>query len=1127
MNPRHPRPLRRVTALVLACLGGQAQAINIQDDLTQAASTLNWSAINGACLTAGNNTGSIPACVGLPYYSGDSNAKLGGSTGTLPDAAGQGALRFTDNNSQNGAVVSNFTFPADQGVSATFTTVTYLGDSGGSGKDGADGISFFLMDGALATPSQIGSWGGSLGYSCSNSNTPYQGLVGGYVGLGIDEYGNFLNASDNTATGNGYVPNRVGLRGAGNVAWSWLNASYPQYYPSTLSSSDQATAVKKTCSTGAIYDFSGGVTNPRSTGLSVLDYALISGANTVFSTKIANESATKRGQGTPITYNLQITSDGKLSLSYKISGGVYQPVLTKQSISVSNGTLPANLRFGFAGSTGGSRNIHEITCFQATPADQSDSSAGVNTQQAAQVRTGTQVYLSYFHPNNWWGQLTSQNLTYNATTGLVSISNAFNWDASCVLTGGTCAATGTTGGVAQGPSARNILTWNGTQGIPLQWASLTSAQQAALDAGDATQTSNRLAFLRGDRTNEQTSTGSGTYRLRTSVLGDIQHSNPTWVGPPMSPYGATWTDLLYPSATPPENATTAQTYPSFATTWVTRPNLVYSGSNDGMLHGFRTGAYDGATSSGNPFGNFTTTTTPNDGAEVMAYMPGTVVQAIHSGTDATVDYASPQYVHAFSVDATPGTGDVFYNKAWHTWLVSGQGAGGNAVFAIDITDPSKLTESNAKNVVLAEWTSSNMPCSAAGCGAYLGNTYGTPMIRRFHNGMWGVVFGNGFNSSGGHAGIYIITVDPVSGAQTAYYLDAGTDPTGKGRANGIAYTTPVDLDGDHTVDYIYAGDLLGNIWRFDVTSSSPASWGVSSFGGTSPAPLFSTPLITASGVTTNQPITTRLIVASTPVSPGSSTSRVMVEFGTGQEFPATTTAAVSYAAGQQSIYGIWDWNMTAWNTLNPTVAYATLTGTTAPKATLAFVSGVSAPILATQTITQIAASSGAIVGTRTVSSNPVCWTGASNVTGCSTYNQFGWLANLPVTGEQVIYNPVIYQGALVANTTIPPNDSIFACSSTLPSGWTMAFVPTDGSSFSNSFFPNSNNQFVQVTSPTNANVKVSVTGVALNATGTPSVVSALNNPYLINQTASGVGSATQINPTKNSKTKRLNWTQLR
>jgi len=187
-----------------------ARAVVIQDDLTQSSAQLSWTALNGACLTAGNNTGTVPACSGLAYYIGDPNALSGGDTGTLPDAAGKGALRFTDWYRQNGAVVSNFTFPSNQGVNVVFTTVTYQGDSGGAGQDGADGIGFFLMDGAKAP--NVGAWGGSLAYSCSNSNPPYDGLVGAYLGLGMDEYGNFLNEGDNTSSGFGYMPGRIGLR---------------------------------------------------------------------------------------------------------------------------------------------------------------------------------------------------------------------------------------------------------------------------------------------------------------------------------------------------------------------------------------------------------------------------------------------------------------------------------------------------------------------------------------------------------------------------------------------------------------------------------------------------------------------------------------------------------------------------------------------------------------------------------------------------------------------------------------------------------------------------------------------------------------------------------------------------
>ena len=163
---------------------------------------------------------------------------------------------------------------AGQGLHVTFKTVTYRGDSGGAGGDGADGISFYLMDGAV-TPGSItwdgiGAWGGSLAYTCSNTNPPHDGLVGGYLGLGIDEFGNFLNGTDlmpgytgtntatgdNTALGYGYKPGRIGMRGAGNVAFSVPQR--PQLRPITRPRCRRPTAgaVQNTCSTGYLWNYS-------------------------------------------------------------------------------------------------------------------------------------------------------------------------------------------------------------------------------------------------------------------------------------------------------------------------------------------------------------------------------------------------------------------------------------------------------------------------------------------------------------------------------------------------------------------------------------------------------------------------------------------------------------------------------------------------------------------------------------------------------------------------------------------------------------------------------------------------------------------------------------------------------
>ena len=81
-----------------------------------------------------------------------------------------------------------------------------------------------------------------------------------------------------------------------------------------------------------------------------------------------------------------------------------------------------------------------------------------------------------------------------------------------------------------------------------------------------------------------------------------------------------------------------------------------------------------------------------------------------------------------------------------------------------------------------------------------------------------MIFGNGFGSAHGDAGIFVMVLDPTTAAPTFYYLS-----TGRGARhpnNGIAFTSPADLDGDHITDYVYAGDLQGNVWRFDLTSAT-------------------------------------------------------------------------------------------------------------------------------------------------------------------------------------------------------------------------------------------------------------------------------------------------------------------
>ena len=419
---------------------------------------------------------------------------------------------------------------------------------------------------------------------------------------------------------------------------------------------------------------------------------------------------------------------------------IIQPVITGQSILASNGPLPTSVRFGFAGSTGGSRNIHEIMCFQAQPQNTASSSAGLNQKQTAKVQTGTQVYFAFYNANNWTGSLTSQYLdSPDGNPNDLQIDPNVNWDASCVLTGlaegATCPTTGVTSRRGRGSGCRTSH-HHGDQprtaspGKPGRNPSRHGHPVHLDDRGrhQLIRLLNRRTWITAIRRRRRaighTSQIYGwsicaacaamnrihpgsipirrrsipaAFAQRTSVLGDIVDSSPTWVGGPSATFPATWTDNLNTGTALPENS--GPSYASFQSTYVSRMNVVYSGANDGFLHGFRTGyfnsngKYDGATNTSGTFVG-----TENDGTEVLAYMPAYVVNAINSSTTLNTstgatspnvanDYTNPQYAHKFNVDGTPGTGDLYYGGAWHTWLVGGLGAGGSAIYALDITNP--------------------------------------------------------------------------------------------------------------------------------------------------------------------------------------------------------------------------------------------------------------------------------------------------------------------------------------------------------------------------------------------------------------------------------------------------------
>lgn len=1104
---------RQALACSITLLCGPAFcALVIEDNLNGVASRFDWQSINGACLTAGNNTGSIPACVGLPYYAGKTLVGGAKDSGRLPDTVGSGALRLsngaagtgTNGNNQTGAVYSKFSFPSNAGVDITFKTVTYGGNAyvnHAGYKSGADGIVFFLADADKASvvdrSTEVGAFGGSLGYSCGNAKTVNDGLYGAYIGLGIDEFGNFSNPGDNTHTGPGQGQNRVTLRGAGDTNWEWLNANHPRYYPSSLSSANQQNAVKITCSTGFLHDYS----NPSSVKKKeklAYNYNYIAHENLSNDKPIYNQQGIDkptRTKANPITYGLKITQDGLLSLSYSYNGGIETPIITQQSISASNGPLPRAFRFGFAAGTGGGSNVHEIMCFKAEQITVSASSAGANTPQSGRVQVGSQLYLASYFPKNWWGQLTANDVLVDDDTGMVTLSNKANWDGNCTLTGGSCSATGTNV-TAQAPAQRRLLTWNG-EGKLLSWSNLSTAQKTALDVEAEKSNAGSSAvldYLQGGRSQEVTTAGTGRFRLRDSVLGDIVNSSPVWVGKPLASYTGTFKDALFASARAPEGTS----YADYVKAKAQRPHVVYVGANDGFVHGFRAGRFSAN-------GDFDKTN--NDGREVLAYMPSQVLETINPSDNANLRFSSTTYAHNAMVDATPATGDLYYGGAWHTWLVGGLGAGGNktgviadntsiatgAIYALDVSNPQDFQNASPTGIVLGEWSSKSLVCvgdtPAEKCADHLGSTYGTPLIRRLHNGHWAVLFGNGLNSKTGKAGIFVMIVDQDTGARTFRYINAG-QPAQSANAitarNGITQLVSADLDLDHVTDYVYAGDMLGNLWRFDLTASRESSWQAR------PTPLFKTG---------GRPITTAPTVTS---SKSGADYRVIVSFGTGKVYPQTLNSSSYVVPGSQFLLGIWDYDLAAWNDKSG-VKYKTLSSEKA----------VDYADLQEQTITETTLANAAVGynRVRSVSQNRVCWQGSDL---CPTANnKYGWKIELPSTNEQVIYNPTISDGMFVVNTTIPEVTQVLSCTAQSSAGFTMAILPDTGAAPARSYFKG-----VLVSSGI-------VAGLGLGGVGSTSSLSSSRKDFIVTNTTEGKAKIAEIDKTLNITTKRLTWIQRR
>jgi type IV pilus assembly protein PilY1 len=574
------------------------------------------------------------------------------------------------------------------------------------------------------------------------------------------------------------------------------------------------------------------------------------------------------------------------------------------------------------------------------------SSGSAVSLNSGSLDDNSRLYQALFNSGTWTGQLLSYKL--DKLTGAVVTPEV--WDAGQLLTA-KVAGSGW-------DSGRDVLTYDGTSGLPFRWNVLPTAMRNQLEAVVAGVVSkkgqNKLEYVRGSDKDE--GVNGLKFRSRATELGDIVNSSPIFVGDP---------NFNYP------DGLESQTYSAFKSNNSGRAAMLYVGANDGMLHGFDA----------------------DTGEEKLAYIP----QAVFPKLPLLLPVA---YAHQFMVDGTPTAGDAFFSSAWHTVLVGGLRKGGQGIYALDITDPTKFSESNAANVVLWEFTDADDPD--------LGYTFSRPAIVRMQNGKWAAVFGNGYNntvadgnaSSSGNAVLFIVDIETGSVIKK---LDTGQgkaqDPAGTNTPNGLATVSPVDVDGDRIVDYIYVGDLFGNLWKFDVSDANTANWKIA-YGGN---PLFVAE--DASGA--RQPITAPAEVSPHPsIHAGGkfNDGGYIIHFGTGKYLES----ADNIATGQQTqtYYGIWD----------PDLANKPNYHAGGPRKML----------LQQQILQEVSVNiNGALADTRVTTANTVTW--PSDPLSPAAGDDLGWYIDLVNTeggntdnkGEKQVTRPIIRNGRIIFTTLIP------------------------------------------------------------------------------------------------------------
>jgi len=490
----------------------------------------------------------------------------------------------------------------------------------------------------------------------------------------------------------------------------------------------------------------------------------------------------------------------------------------------------------------------------------SASSVAVNTFQ---VSDSTRIYRAKFDPAYWIGYLEAFKYTTTNNGTQVDTSSPV-WEAGARLNNrdATTRAIYTAGKESGTNTVYHRYDYTTTNATVLKTPQFMNF---STNTTKTTKTQTLISYIRGEAYG---STNPAGYRKRASRLGDMIYSAPVFLGAPTGDYA----DFNGPSA----GAYTDSSYNAFKTntTINNRTQLIIVGANDGMLHAF----------------------TSATGDEQWAFIPNSLLSKLKF-------LRNNYYSHQNYVDGSPTIADAYIktkdangNSAssadWHTILVCGLREGGQSYFAMDVTSPTNP-------VPLWEISPSSPDQNNKANG--LGYTFGNPLILKLKDSSatnktrWVAVFSNGYQGTTANKSATLIIVDLATGSIIKeIVVDSNTNVAG-GYQNGLSSPRAVDTDGDGFTDYIYAGDLRGNLWKFTMGDGS-ANW-VVSYGGATPQPLFK-------AYDTNnkiQPITTEPAVLSAG-------DHQIVAFGTGKYFENTDMQSTDV---QQSFYTVYDYNIPA------------------------------------------------------------------------------------------------------------------------------------------------------------------------------------------------------------------------